>query len=573
MDCFSSRSNIQQVVLMLPIQFGKSEILINIMAYSMAECPAPMMLCFPSEVSMTKFNNQKLKPLIEETPIIAELLTTQASRESANTKWFKDFNGGQLYLEHAGSPARLKSTSVKILLVDELDTFSNNLSGTDDPVDMLVGRVSSFPSSHKILYASTPQIKGTSRTEQLYEKSDQRRYYIACPHCSHEQPLIWQNLQWNKSEKGISNVRYHCRDCDGIIEEHQKTALIANGRWIAENPHAKIRGYHLNCLYYPIGLGVRWHDLAEMWLDCQNDPARLKTFINDRLAEPFEDPLMRQIKLNVIAERAENYPLRIAPYGVGAITAGVDTQDNRLAVQIVGWGVGMKSWVLDYVELLGDPAVDHVWNELTKLLNTPIECENGKKLPIIATAIDAGGHRTEAVKDYVRRKQIKRPLAIFGATSTTAPVLSKPKATDVNFRGQLNKFGVHIQHVGTIQIKHKIFARLSADSDKETDERSLHFSEQLEREYFVGFTSETFDPKTGRFVNKRGARNEPLDTYVYAFAAGHHHELRLHTYSKAKWAELVGEISVAPTEPIGATEIQAPKPETQIIKKQSSYLK
>ncbi|MGB4497954.1 MAG: terminase gpA endonuclease subunit [Methylococcaceae bacterium] len=185
------------------------------------------------------------------------------------------------------------------------------------------------------------------------------------------------------------------------------------------------------------------------------------------------------------------------------------------------------------------------------LSNTPIECENGKKLSIIATAIDAGGHRTEAVKDYVRRKQIKRPLAIFGATSTTAPVLSKPKATDVNFRGQLNKFGVHIQHVGTIQIKHKIFARLSADADKESPERSLHFSEQLEREFFAGFTSETFDPKTGRFVNKRGARNEPLDTYVYAYAAAHHHELRLHTYSKARWAELVGEIS-SPTEPIGA---------------------
>jgi len=571
MDCFSSRSNVQQVVLMLPIQIGKSEILSNIMAYTMVEAPAPMMLCFPSEVSMTKFNNQKLKPLIEETPLVTEILTTNASRESANTKWFKDFNGGQLYLEHAGSPARLKSTAVKILLVDELDTFAQNLSGADDPVDMLLGRTTSYRSTYKVLFASTPQIKGLSRTEQLYEKSDQRRYYIACPHCNHEQPLVWQNLKW---EKGATNVRYVCRECEGEIYEHQKTDLIARGRWVAENPNGKLRGYTANCLYYPIGLGIRWVELVEMWLDCQGDTARLKTFINDYLAEAFEDPLMRSIKMNVIAERAENYPLRIAPYGVGAITCGVDTQDNRIAVQIVGWGVGMKSWVLDYVELLGDPAEDHVWNELTKLLNTPIECENGKKLAIIATAIDAGGHRTEAVKDYVRRKQIKRPLAIFGATSTTAPVLSKPKATDVNFRGQLNKFGVHIQHVGTIQIKHKIFARLSADADKETDERALHFSEQLEREFFAGFTSETFDPKTGRFVNKRGARNEPLDTYVYAYAAAHHHELRLHHYTKAKWAELVGEITKS--EPIGATgENLSPvaPPKKTIIKKQSSYLK
>jgi phage terminase large subunit GpA-like protein len=290
MNCFSSRSNVNQVVLMLPIQIGKSEIISNIMAYSMVEAPAPMMLCFPSEVSMTKFNNQKLKPLIEETPLVAEILTTNASRESANTKWFKDFNGGQLYLEHAGSPARLKSTSVKILLVDELDTFAQNLSGADDPVDMLLGRTTSYRSTYKVLFASTPQIKGLSRTEQLYEKSDQRRYYIACPHCNHEQPLIWQNLKW---EKGATNVRYVCRECEGDIYEHQKTELIARGRWVAENPEGTLRGYAANCLYYPIGLGIRWADLVVMWLDCQSDPARLKTFINDYLAEAFEDPLMR----------------------------------------------------------------------------------------------------------------------------------------------------------------------------------------------------------------------------------------------------------------------------------------
>jgi phage terminase large subunit GpA-like protein len=550
-----------------------SEILTNVMAYSMVEAPAPIMCCFPSDVSLTKFNNQKLKPLIEGTPLVKDILTSIASRESSNTNTFKDFAGGQLYLEHAGSPSRLKSTSVKILLVDELDTFSSNLDGTDDPVDMLLGRTSAFPATYKILYASTPQIKGTSRTEELYEKSDQRKFYIACPHCSHEQPLVWRNLKWEKEGK---NVRYVCRECEGEIYEHQKTALISKGRWVAENPESKMRGYHLNCLYYPIGLGVRWEKLALTWLECQNNSSRLKTFINDRLAEAFEDPLMKTIKLNIIAERAENYPLRVAPYGVGAITCGVDTQDNRLAVQIVGWGKGMTSWIIDYVELLGDPAQDEVWQQLTKLLNTPIECENGKKLPIIATAIDAGGHRTEAVKDYVRQRLIKRPMVIFGATSTTAPVLSKPKAADVNWRGQMSRAGVHIQHVGTIAIKHKIFSKLSADADKETDSRSLHFSEELSREFFSGFVSETFDPKTNRFINKRGARNEPLDTYVYAFAAAHHHEVRLHLYTKSKWDDLIGEIATKATEPIQNVSHDTPiieAPRKTVIKKQSSYLR
>jgi phage terminase large subunit GpA-like protein len=247
---------------------------------------------------------------------------------------------------------------------------------------------------------------------------------------------------------------------------------------------------------------------------------------------------MRQIKLNVIADRAESYPLRVAPLGVGALTAGVDTQDNRLAVQIVGWGVGMSAWVLDYVEILGDPNEDEVWIQLTELLNTPIEGANGKKLTILATAIDGGGHRTEAVKDYVRKRLIKRPMVIFGATNPTAPVLSKPKPADVNYRGQLAKFGVHIQHVGTVAIKHRLFAAITADSDKEPEQRSLHFSDELSREYFIGLTSETFDPRKNNFVCKKGARNESLDTLVYAYAAAYHHELRLHLYAKAKWHDL-----------------------------------
>ena len=80
------------------------------------------------------------------------------------------------------------------------------------------------------------------------------------------------------------------------------------------------------------------------------------------------------------------------------ITAGVDTQDNRLAVQIVGYGLHLKAWVLDYVELMGDPAEDDVWGQLTKLLNTKVQHVLGHEIPISATLIDTGGHRGEAVK-------------------------------------------------------------------------------------------------------------------------------------------------------------------------------
>ena len=421
------------------------------------------------------------------------------------------------------------------LIVDELDEFANNLVGGDDPVALLEGRTSAFPSTAKRLYISTPAIKGISRIEYMWGKSDQRRYHLPCPHCGELQPLEWAGLHW---APGGHNVHYVCRECGAEIDEHHKTTMIAAGQWVPENPGAKMRGYHINCLYYQIGLGPRWADLVEMWLAAQNDPARLKTFVNDRLAEAWEDPSMRAVKHNAIADRAEAYPLRTAPEGVLVCTAGVDTQDNRLAVHIVGWGRGMACWTIDYVELPGDPASDEVWTSLTQLLNTPILHASGAQLRIEAYANDAGGHRTEAVKDFVRQRRVRRPMAIFGAVANNAPILGKGKLMDVDWKGRSDKRGVMVYQVGTVAAKHWLYSRLSTDTDKQPDARLCHFSDQLGTEFFSGLVSETYNPAKNRFEKKRGLRNEPLDTWVYAYAAAHHPELRLHRYTAADWARL-----------------------------------
>lgn len=535
MDCLSARSSVRDTALMFPIQFGKTEVAINALGYAMVDDPCPVMVCLPGEVGMNKWVAQKLTPAIDESPSMKRALTSVASRDAANTRTFKDFEGGQLYLEHAGSPSRLKSTTVRKLIVDEVDEFANNLSGGDDPLEMLNGRTSAFPSTYQRLYISTPQIKGLSRIEALWLKSDQRRWHVPCPHCSQMQHLEWSGLHWSPDG---SEVWYVCRECGAHIEEYHKTEMIAAGQWVPDNPGAKVRGYHINCLYYQFGLGPRWVDLVEMWREAQNDPAKLKTFVNDRLAEPWEDAAMRAVKHNAIAERAEPYKLRVAPAGVLILTAGVDTQDNRLAVQIVGWGRGMAFWVIDYVELMGDPADDAVWVSLTELLNRPIAHDCGATLRVEAVAIDMGGHRTEAVKHYVRQRLTRRPMAIYGAKHNNAPVLGKGKLADVDWRGRSDKRGVMTYQVGTVAIKHWLFGRLSTDADRTPDQRLTHFSDELEPGYFAGLVSETYDPRKNRFEKKRGARNEPLDTWDYAYAAAHHQELRLHRYTRADWDRL-----------------------------------
>jgi len=534
MENMSARSPVHDQVCMFPIQFGKSQLATNALAYWMDYAPAPIMYALPGEASMNKWIAQKLNPMIEVCPAVRRALSSTASRDSANQRAFKDFAGGQLYVEHMGSPQRLKSTTVKYMIVDEIDEAPQQLSTGDDPVKMLDGRTSSFPTTYKRLYISTPGIAGLSRIARLYEKSDQRRYHVPCPHCGHFQHLQWSGLVWSPD---VTHAWYACAECGSAIEEHHKTDMIAKGRWVPANPDSPIRGYTINGLYYQFGLGPRWLDLVREWLDAQNDPAALKTFINDRLAETWEDPSMRAVKHNVIAERAEPYPLRSAPQGVLAVTVGVDTQDNRLAVHTVGWGRGMTAWTLDYVELPGDPAEEAVWLSLTDLLNRPIERADGVLLRPLATAIDAGGHRTEAVKHYVRQGLVPRPMCIFGAVPNNAPILSKPKPADVTWRGRTDKRGITIYHVGTVAAKHYLYSRLSADAERQPEARLVHLSDQLPPEFFAGLVSEVYNPVKNRF-DKRIARNEPLDTWVYAYAATHHPEVRLHRYTKADWEAL-----------------------------------
>lgn len=539
MDNMSARSPVHDQACMFPIQFGKSQIATNSIAYWMDYAPAPIMYALPGEASMNKWVNQKLNPMIEVCKAVRKALSSTASRDSSNQRTFKDFAGGQLYVEHMGSPQRLKSTTVKNLVVDEIDEAPQVLLTGDDPVKMLDGRTSSFPTTYKRLYISTPGITGLSRISKLYEKSDQRRYHLPCPHCGHFQHLQWSGLHWSPDAK---HAWYVCNDCGCCIEEHCKADMIAAGRWVPANPDSPIRGYHINCLYYQFGLGPRWIDLVREWLDAQNDPASLKTFVNDRLAETWEDPKMRAVKHNVIADRAEGYRLRHAPRGVLAITVGVDTQDNRLAVHVVGWGRGMTAWTLDYVELAGDPAEEDVWVGLTDLLNRPIEREDGVQLRPSATAIDAGGHRTEAVKNYVRQRKITRVMCIFGAVPNNAPILSKGKLADVTWKERTDKRGITIHHVGTVAAKHYLYSRLAADAERQAEARLVRFSDELPQEFFPGLVSEVYNPVKNRF-EKRVTRNEPLDTWVYAYAAAHHAEVRLHRFTKSDWDALEAKLA------------------------------
>jgi len=533
MDALSEDSTARKVVFMKSSQVGGTEAGSNWLGYIMAHAKGPVAVVMPTEKSLNDWMSQKFDPMAKDTPSVSSVLANRSNKAGENSASRKKFIGGILYAKTAGSTAELKSTSLRYAIADECDEYDwSTLQG--DPLGLLEVRLTTFH-DRKLFIPSTPTMKDASRIEEQFNLGDQRHYMVPCPHCEERQHLKWANVRWQKSGRHCSAAWYVCEHCGSEIEEHHKPAMLAAGRWLAHQPDTGLwPSYHINAIYSPVGLGLSWAELADEWIEAQDDPAKLMRFVNTRLGETWADR-SHDVKPNLLAARAEPYDLRTIPVGCLVLTAGVDTQDDRLEVRIEGWGIGDKCWNIDYHVIPGKPNEDHVWRQLADYLNAEFTNQFGKTMKIEATAIDTGGHHTHDVYAFVRAGLIRRPMAIKGASQPGRIILGKPSHQDVNRRGQTIKKGVQLYPVGTDTAKHLLYNRLNGDIDKDPAERKVHFSHQLELTHFDGLVAETYNPRKNRWEVKKGKRNEPLDTWVYALAAAHHPEIFLHKWKAGDW--------------------------------------
>lgn len=534
MDCLSERSPVERVVFMKSAQTAGTEALLNWVGYVIDHAPAPMLVVLPTLEVRARWVRQRLDPLCLTTPAVSRRLDVRRRRDSINSEAMKVFPGGILVIGGANSPASLASMPIRYIACDELDRFPWRAGQEGDPLGLIEERAKAF-ARRKILLVSTPTIAGASRIEAEYEASDQRRYHVPCPHCAERIVLRWPNLRWDRAGR---SVWYLCEHCGAEIDESQKPAMLAAGQWIASYPERPVRGYHINGLYAPPGLGHSWAEMVRQFRAVKDDPQRLKQWVNTALGETWEDR-SRSVRANTLIDRADPYRIRTVPPGALILTCGVDVQDDRLAVEIVGWGRRMASWVIDWLELPGNPGRAEVWQTLAEYLGRPLVNASGREMNIQATAVDSGGHFTHEVYDFARRRPARRVIATKGANTPGKPILSaRPSTVDVHIGGRLDRRGAQVWIIGTDTAKHMLYGRLAADAGQEPAARLVHFSEDLPAEFYDQITAETFDPDRNRWVLRRGRRNEALDCWVMAAAAAHHPEVRAHAMRARDWDRL-----------------------------------
>ncbi len=512
-----------KITLMKSARVGYSKILNHTIGYYAHHEPCPQLMVQPTVEDSQGFSKDEIAPMIRDTPVLNQLVSDPKSRNTDNTILKKAFPGGSLTLIGANSARGFRRITVRIVLFDECDSYPPSAGREGDQLKLGEMRTDTYW-NRKVIIGSTPTIKGASRVETSFNESDKRYYYVPCPFCKKEQIIRWKNIKWPKDNPHRAYLE--CEHCGKEIPHSKKRWMVDNGVW---RPTAKSPGHAGFWIWagYSFSPNATWAHLATEFLEATRaykngeDPEKekLKTFVNTRLAETWEDKGER-IDDVILMARKEHFADE-APEGVLVITVGADIQKNRIEAEIIGWGVGYESWSLSYDVLSGKDCRlpdDPAWSKLSELLEREFLRPDGVRLHIAAAGIDTG-YATDAAYAFIRPRQIGRVYALKGSSTRGAPLVGRPTTKTVK-KGRL---GLDLYPVGTDTAKDSVYSRLQI---KEPGPGYCHFPDDRDAKYFDMLTAEEAKTRYVKGVAYRAyqlkpkkKRNEALDCRYYGYVA------------------------------------------------------
>ena len=558
MDALSPAHPARRVVFMKAAQVGATESGNNWIGYVIHHAPGPMLAVQPTVELAKRFSRQRIEPLIEECPSLRERVKPARSRDAGNTVLSKEFPAGLLVITGANSAVGLRSMPARYLFLDEVDAYPPSADEEGDPVALAEARTRTFSWRAKAFLTSTPTIHGFSRIEREYEASDQRRFFVPCPHCGVLQWLRFERLRWERGKP--ESAHYECEACDGAIQEHHKTVMLQAGDWqpTAEPSDPGTIGFHLSALYSPVGW-FSWSDIARMWEAAQATDDAKRTFKNGVLGETWietgEAPDWQRLY-----ERREVWQIATVPSGGLFLTAGADVQKDRIEVSIWAWGRGLESWLVDHLVIDGGPERAESWDSLSKLLDQTWPHAHGARLGLAKLAIDSG-YETPAVYAWARKAGHAQVVPVKGVEgfNRSAPVVG-PTFVDVTEGGRKLRRGARLWTIAVATFKSESyrFLRLGAPIDEEIAAGGkfptgfIHLPRGIEAEWVKQLVGEQLiTVKTRRGFSrlewqKVRERNEALDCRVYARAAAW--IAGADRWTEARWRDLEDQIGPAAEE-------------------------
>lgn len=518
---------VRHIVMVAASQVGKSEFLNNCIGYVIDQDPGSILFVHPTTIDAKEYSKLRIAPMIRDCPTLRAKVAEVKSRDSGNTILQKTYPGGILTMCGSTEAHALASKPIRYVLGDERDRWATSAGNEGDPWGLAMARQTTFYNA-KSGEVSTPTVKNASAIEASFSTGTMERWKSCCPHCGKYHEINWTDIRFDYDENLIAghktykvrNIYYVCPSCACVSTELQMKRAPA--RWEAANPDAYEQGTRSFWLNAFVSQWATWESIILKYLNAIGNTKKMQVVYNTCFGLLWEDRGDLQDEDSLMARR-EEYPAEL-PEGTLVLTAGVDTQDDRMEYEIVGHGNFGETWGIEKGVIMGRPDDDVTWDKLDEMVfDRVLHFENGIGLKISMSFVDEGGHFTQDVRMHCRQRIGKHVFCIKGIPGPDRPYTAPPKQMKIVVNQVIVGYCWQYQ-IGVDSGKQIIMDNLAVQTP---GQKYCHFPlrDDYGSAYFAGLLSERLVYKT----NKRQPwvwekipgheRNEALDCRNYAMAA------------------------------------------------------
>ena len=498
----------EKIVFCKCTQLGGTEALNNMICFSVAQDPAPMMIVYPTSELADSVVEQRIKPMLK-----ASKETKKHFKERNSNKKELQFDNMYISIVGSNSPSELASRPIRYLFLDEVDKYPNESKKEADPISLAVERTKTF-NNRKIYMCSTP----TTRTGHIWEEKEkadiEKHYFVPCPHCGEFIELKFSQIRWPDDNEKLSAAdkaeiaQYVCQECGKTINDSDKMEMLQKGKWetVKENTKfTKTVAFWINTLYSPF---TRFSQIAKAYLIAKDDTEALHNFTNSWLAEPWEDTKLKT-NAETVMERQTDLPEFVVPEWTRLLTAGVDVQETSLYYIIRAWGEYLTSQLITRGQVTS-------FRDIERVMNLEYMKPDGTVKLVDLCLIDSGD-QTDEVYDFAAMNS-EWCLPSKG----TSAMINYFKLSSVN-KTSSKAYGMTLALVDGGKYKDMIAGRMK----RENGTGSWMVFDGIDLEYCTQVTAEHKITEKGgggklrtRWVQKTShADNHYLDCEVYGMAA------------------------------------------------------
>lgn len=544
MDAFTD-PKVHHIAVVASSQVGKTEAELNMLGYAIDQDPGGIIFIFPTVEEGKKFSKRRIAPMIRDTKPLREKVAAERSRDGDNTVLNKAYPGGMLSIVGSNAPAPLASTPARYIFGDERDRWAESAGKEGDPWELAKARTTTFY-NYKLVEVSTPTVAGHSAIENGFHAGTEEYWCVECPHC-HEYIFIeFEHIIYEHTAKKINHKTHYtvqkaefaCPECGCISQEAEMRRQ--KHKWVAKNQGAYgngVRSFWINGFSSP---WMGWKEIVLAYLQAKGDPNKLQTVYNTKMGKLWDGEVYVDDADDEMLARREKYDAEL-PEGVLFLSCGVDTQDNRLEYEVVGYGFEEENWGIERGVIPGKPSDEDVWERLDGVIDRAYRFKDGKGLKISITFVDSGGHYTQEVYEQCAKRLNKRVFAVKGKGGSGRPYTEVPKKTKIIKEDRV--IGeVWYYLIGVDSGKAKIMSMFGDNAEQKWHIPSNE-GKGYSAAFFNGLLSEKMVLKGKKWVWEKipgHNRNEALDCRNYANAGFDAFKPNLHAIYKRLHAAAEG---------------------------------